>query len=98
MVVSKGPGCRHPGRQHHMPTLAALLFSLQAALPMTTIAQGSSSQILQSREVVIQDAGAWAEVWRAHSAVAVPPPDVDWSRFMLVGIFVGTRPSAGYAV
>jgi hypothetical protein len=79
-------------------TLAALLFALQAALPMTTVAQGSSSQILQPREVVLRDAEAWAALWRAHSAVATPPAPIDFSRYMLVGIFLGTRPSAGYAV
>ena len=79
-------------------TLVALFFALQAALPMVTVAQGSSSQILEPRQVVVRDAVAWQALWRAHSAAAAPAADVDFSRFMLVAVFVGTRPSAGYAV
>ena len=79
-------------------TLAIALFALQAALPMVTISQGSSSQILRPREVVANNADEWREIWRAHSATNTPAETVDWSRFMVVGIFLGSRPSAGYSV
>jgi hypothetical protein len=79
-------------------TLAIALFALQAALPMVTISQGSSSQILRPREVVAKDADEWRDLWAAHSAVNAPAEGVDWSRFMVVGIFLGSRPSAGYSV
>ncbi|HEX4346381.1 MAG TPA: protease complex subunit PrcB family protein, partial [Vicinamibacterales bacterium] len=36
-------------------------------------------------------------IWKQH-APALPAPDVDFSREMVVGVFLGSRNSAGYSV
>jgi hypothetical protein len=68
----------------------------QAALTFTTIAQGQSGQIEDTRQVVIRSATEWQTLWRRHSAEPVPP--VDFSRSVVIGIFLGSRPTAGYGV
>jgi hypothetical protein len=55
--------------------------------------------VLQFRTVVVRDAAAWKTLWAEHAALRVPPPpapDVDFSRDMVVGVFLGQKPSGGY--
>ena len=66
------------------------------AVTFATLAQGSSSQIQEPREVVVRSAAEWERLWSAHSSQ--PLPTVDFSRSLVVGVFLGTRPTAGYTV
>jgi hypothetical protein len=65
--------------------------------PTRTIDQGTTSYIDDARTVAIRDRVEWAALWRAH-APDKPVPAVDWSQEMVVGVFLGTRPSAGFRV
>jgi len=69
---------------------------LQATAALVTVAQGSNSQIMEPREVVIRSTAEWQTLWREHSFSA--PPIVDFSDSTVVGVFLGTRPTAGYRV
>ena len=80
-----------------MGGVIALLLALQATLPMTTIARGANSQIMDARQAVIQDDNDWRALWRDHAGGA-PAPAVDFTRFTVIGLFVGSRSSAGYSV
>jgi hypothetical protein len=64
--------------------------------PFRSIDNGTMSQVSTPRQVTVRDGAAWAALWRAHSFG--PRPEVDFSREMVVGVFLGTRPTAGYAV
>lgn len=68
----------------------------QATMPFTTVTQGNDSRIREPREVVIRSAVEWQTLWREHSPQA--PPVVDFSDSIVVGIFLGSRPTAGYGV
>jgi hypothetical protein len=61
----------------------------------TTVARGTDSQITEPREVVVRSADEWQTLWRAHSAERAPA--VDFSRFTVAAIFLGTRMTAGYS-
>jgi len=69
---------------------------IQATIAFASVAQGSNSQISEPRQVVVRAADEWQTVWRAHSTNA--PASVDFSKSMVVGVFLGTRPTAGYSV
>jgi len=69
---------------------------IQATIMFTMVAQGTNSQITESRHVVVRTADEWQALWKAHAASAAPA--VDFSKSMVVGVFVGTRPTAGYGV
>ncbi len=73
-----------------------LAMALQTTLAYTTVAQGSASLIEERREVVIRSAGEWQTLWKGHSPQA--PPRVDLSTGVVVGVFLGSRPTAGYSV
>jgi hypothetical protein len=81
--------------------LAALALFLQTAtgnmLTPRTVDKGSRSEVAVARQVTVRDADAWAALWRTH-APDRPQPVVDFAREMVVGIFLGTRPTAGFAV
>ena len=79
--------------------LAVALAAPQAVLEEltpTTIAQGTDSAITEPRQVVARTTDEWRALWSAHSSGALP--SVDFSRAIVVGIFLGSRPTPGYRV
>lgn len=82
--------------------LSALLFAamLQAAAapaPIETVSRSSDSGVDDARQVVVRSADEWTKLWREHAG-AKPAPAVDFNTRTVLAVFLGTRPSAGYAV
>jgi hypothetical protein len=77
----------------------AIMTALSQTLtpPLRTIEAGAMSQIQDARFVTVHDQIEWSALWRAH-APDRPMPAVDWSKEMAVGVFLGTRTTAGYRV
>ena len=74
-----------------------------AAMPVSfqTIAKGNHSGIDESAQIVIRSQPDWTKFWQKHSAVETNPqaaPAIDLSKEVVVAIFLGKRPSGGYAV
>lgn len=69
---------------------------LQATVAFTTVARGFDSQISEPREVVVRTADEWRALWKAHGDAR--QPTVDFSRSAVIGVFLGTRMTAGYEV
>lgn len=78
--------------------LAALLQGA-AATPATmkTVDKGSMSAIDAQRQVILRTPAEFATFWKSH-ANDRKMPDVDFTSNMVVGIFVGSRPTGGYGV
>jgi protease stability complex PrcB-like protein len=67
----------------------------------STVAKGFSSGITEPTQVAIRTRDEWAAFWRRHTRSRVDPPSappVDFSREMVVGIFMGERGTGGYEV
>jgi hypothetical protein len=80
--------------------LAALVVSLAlqtAPQPVQTIARETMSQVDQPLQAVAQSAAEWAALWRQHGG-STPLPAVDFGSRTVVAVFMGSRPSAGFAV
>jgi protease stability complex PrcB-like protein len=75
--------------------LAALLQSTPP--PLRTVGKGPMSAIVMARQVTVRSAADWAALWKSNGAKE-PVPVVDFSREMVVGVFLGSRPTAGYGV
>jgi protease stability complex PrcB-like protein len=73
-----------------------ILVAQQGAAPHT-VDKGDRSQIMSAREVVVRTAAEWDALWRAHLPARQPAP-VDFSKDMVVGVFLGSRPTPGYGV
>lgn len=68
-----------------------------APMAFTTLDSGGQSQIEKPRQAVARTQAEWEALWKAHGAEGKPPA-VDLTRAMVIGVFLGTRPTAGYAV
>jgi hypothetical protein len=75
--------------------LAALLQSTPP--PLRTVGKGPMSAIDSPRQVAVRSAEEWGALWKENGAGA-PLPAVDFSREMVVGVFLGSRPTSGYGV
>jgi VWFA-related protein len=73
--------------------------SAVAAVPvaMTTINSDMMSGIDAPQQVVVRTAAEWRALWQKH-APGRPEPTVDFARNMVLALFLGSRPSGGYAV
>ena len=75
----------------------AALLQTTTAPPIKTLDRGTMSQVDSSREVVVRSAPDWRDLWRAHAPNRLSP-GVDFSTTIVVAVFLGTQPTAGYTV
>lgn len=74
-----------------------LALALAANVSFTSIAKGDISDQETAREAVARTAAEWQALWKDH-APGEKRPAVDFGSRMVVGVFLGTRPSSGYDV
>jgi hypothetical protein len=80
--------------------LSSIVMGLAVAQPdatLRTIARGAQSNVDAPRQVVARTPAEWSALWRAHD-YDKPAPAVDFSREMVVAVFMGSRPTGGYSV
>jgi hypothetical protein len=83
-----------------MIMLAAFLqgaASTTTAATMKTVDKGPMSGIDAARQVTVRTPADFAALWKSHAADR-KMPDVDFDSTMVVGIFLGARPTAGFGV
>ena len=61
-----------------------------------TIEKGDQSNIDDAKQVLVRTEAEWAKLWQQHNADR-PRPAVDFSKEMVVGVFMGSRPNAGFS-
>jgi hypothetical protein len=64
--------------------------------PPRTIEKGGQSRIDEARQVLVKTDAEWAALWQQHAANR-PRPAVDFSKEMVVGLFMGSRPTPGFS-
>ena len=74
--------------------LAAIL---QASVPMRSLDKGISSQIDVARQAAVRSDAEWNMLWSQHAGDRARPA-VDFNREMVLAVFLGTRPTAGFSV
>ena len=62
-----------------------------------TVDKGEQSNIDEARQVVVRTDAEWTKLWQQHSPDR-QRPTVDFGKDMIVGVFMGSRPSAGYNI
>jgi hypothetical protein len=105
--AARGPGQRPANGDEEVSvtsvwTIAALLPVLAAAAMPDPVAfkkldAGLHSGIEEPRQVAVRTAAEWKTLCAAH-AQGRPCASVDFSRNTVLGVFLGTRPTAGFAV
>ncbi len=72
--------------------------ALQTSSPaFRIIDKGAQSGVDDAQQVVVRTADEWAKVWQ-HHGLDRPRPKVDFAREIVVGVFMGSRPTAGFDV
>ena len=61
-----------------------------------TIEKGDQSTIDEAKRVLVRTDAEWTKLWQQHHPGA-PRPAVDFSKEMVVGVFMGSRPNAGFS-
>lgn len=75
-----------------------LAFAVQSmTVPFHIVDRGTQSGVEESRQIVVRTADEWAALWRVHG-MARERPKIDFTREMVVGVFIGSRPTAGFGV
>lgn len=80
-----------------MVSFLVIVQAVQAAISFTAIAGGTTSGIDEPRQVVVRTTDEWRAVWREHNG-RTPAPPVDFSASTVVGLFLGSRRTAGFEV
>jgi VWFA-related protein len=70
---------------------------VQGRQTMRLLDAGPQSNVDEGRQVVARTAEEWQTLWTSH-APDRPMPTVDFSREMVAAVFLGSRPTGGFAV
>jgi hypothetical protein len=68
-----------------------------AGLPFESVARGNMSGVQTQRQVTVRTTDELQKLWKEHSPDQKMPA-IDFSSKMLVGVFLGSKPSEGYSV
>jgi hypothetical protein len=70
---------------------------VQEPSTLRTIDKGDHSLIADGRQVIVRTPTEWHALWREHAGERERPA-ADLSREMIVGVFLGSRPTAGFRI
>ena len=71
--------------------------AVAAQTALTNVAKGDMSGQQLAKQVTIRTPSEWKALWNDH-APTEKLPTVDFAKNMVVGVFLGTKPSAGHDV
>ena len=74
-----------------------LALALQGSAPLRVLDKGDQSNVDDAMQVTARTTAEWNTLWRQHSPDR-DQPRVDFAREMVVGVFLGSRPTAGFGV
>jgi hypothetical protein len=77
--------------------MACLIALLQTGTPPRTLDRGDQSNVDSEKQVIVRTAAEWKTAWQQHSPDR-PLPAVDFTKEMVIGVFLGSRNTAGYGV
>ena len=78
-------------------TALLLASSVTAQVTLTNVAKGDMSGQQIAKQVTVRTPSEWKVLWKDH-APTESLPSVDFTKKMVVGVFLGTKPSAGHEV
>jgi hypothetical protein len=61
-----------------------------------TIEKGDQSNVDDAKQVLVRTEAEWTRLWQQHNPDR-PRPSIDLSKEMVVGVFMGSRSSAGFS-
>lgn len=82
-----------------MRTLALMVvvLAIQGVSPLRVLDKGDQSNVDDAKQVAARTTAEWNTLWRQHSPDR-DQPRVDFGRDMVLGVFLGSRTTAGFSV
>jgi protease stability complex PrcB-like protein len=80
-----------------MTLVFAAMTMQQSGTPLRQLDKGDQSNVDDARQAVARTADEYNTLWRLHTPDR-PQPKVDFAKEMVVGVFMGSRPTAGFAI
>jgi len=66
-----------------------------------TIAKGTRSGVSEAGQIIVRTQAEWNALWQKHSSMESNPsqaPAIDFNKEIVIGIFLGQKPTSGYDV
>jgi hypothetical protein len=66
-----------------------------------TVVKGSRSGIREPLQIVVRSQTEWDTLWKRHVSTETnppPPPAIDFNKQIIIGVFLGEKPTGGYDV
>jgi len=66
-----------------------------------TVVKGSRSGVREPLQIVIRNPAEWDALWKRHVSIEAnppPPPAIDFNKQIVIGVFLGEKPTGGYDV
>ena len=79
--------------------IVATEINMKAAIPVTfqSVGKGYRSGVREPLQIVVRSQAEWTALWRRHSnELNSTPPTVLFDKEIVVGIFLGEKPTGGY--
>jgi hypothetical protein len=96
-LVGQLTAALHDGAEKHLRDKPSWTVTMQATTEgPRTIEKGDQSNIEDARQVLVRTEAEMRQLWQQH-APNRPMPTIDFSREMVVGVFMGSRPNAGFS-
>jgi len=77
--------------------LIAMVLTGQQPAALRTVDKGDFSNVDDAKQVVVRSEAEWRAIWRQHAGER-PMPPIDFAKETVVGVFMGSRPTAGYDI
>jgi len=83
--------------------IVASEINMKPIVPVTfqTVAKGYRSGVNALSQIAVRGHGEWTALWRKHASVesgSPPLPVIDFDKEIVVGLFLGYKPTGGYDV
>lgn len=75
--------------------LAATMVQASGSGPRT-VEKGDQSNVESAKQVLVRTEAEWTQLYRQHN-FDKPAPKIDFSREMIVAVFMGSRPTSGFS-
>jgi PrcB C-terminal len=74
---------------------------LKVDISFQTVVKGSRSGVREPLQIVIRSQAEWDALWKRHVSIETnppPPPTIDFNKQIVIGVFLGEKPTGGYDV
>jgi hypothetical protein len=88
---------RAPSCLRDEPSFRDEPFMTQDAISLRTIDKGAQSNVDAAKQAVARTQTEWTALWKSHDYDR-PAPKVDFAKETVVAVFMGSRPTAGFAI